>query len=724
MRYLLQRLIRWILAHLFRVELHGWEHYPYDEQKLLIVANHVSYLDGVLLAAFLPDMPIFVINTHVAQRWWVKPLIAITRHISVDPTSPHYLKTLIQHINTGERIAIFPEGRLSTTGALMKIYEGPALAADKADAALLPIYIDGAQYSLLSRLDTIVRRRWFPRIRLTMLPPRRLHAPAASSRVRRHHLGQQLDRLMTELAYAGIKIDQTLFMGLLEARERHGDKSIILEDMQQQRLNFRDLILRSFILADVLESSCADQNNIGVLLPNAAAIAITLFALHIRGQTPVILNFSAGSRDVANSCKTAEVQTICSSRAFIETADLDGHIKALKAHARIVFLEDLKAQVTLPMRARGWLRSLSPARAFRRMAGEVTCHDPAVILFTSGSEQKPKGVVLTHRNLLANIAQTRAVFDITPQDTVLNVLPLFHAFGLTTATLMPLLLGARTVLYPTPLHFRIIPEIAYEHCATILVGTNTFLMGYGRNANPYDFFSVRLVVMGAEALLEETRQLWADKFGIRINEGYGLTEASPVVACNTNRHHLAGTVGKLFPGIETHLEPIEGIPDGGRLSLRGANIMAGYLLAEQPGVLTPPSTDRGLGWHDTGDIVRIDDDGFVTILGRVKRFAKMGGEIVSLAVVEQLATECWPEEQHVALNQPDPVKGEIIVLLTTRHNTERRELIECVQRQGLSERYIPRQIKTVHGIPLLGSGKPDYSRLRQLMQEQTGCNGE
>jgi acyl-[acyl-carrier-protein]-phospholipid O-acyltransferase/long-chain-fatty-acid--[acyl-carrier-protein] ligase len=324
----------------------------------------------------------------------------------------------------------------------------------------------------------------------------------------------------------------------------------------------------------------------------------------------------------------------------------------------------------------------------------VRADDPAVILFTSGSERAPKGVVLTHRNLLANVAQARAVLDITPRDVILNPLPMFHAFGLTTATLTPLLLGARVILYPSPLHYHVIPELSYEHRATVLFGTNTFLMGYGRPADPYDFFSVRLVVMGAEPLREETRRLWAEKFGIRISEGYGLTEASPVLATNSPRHHRGGTVGKLLPGIEHYLEPMEGIAEGGLLCVRGANVMAGYLLPGQPDRLVPPRTERGPGWHDTGDIVCVDAEGFVTILGRAKRFAKLGGEMISLARIEQLAAECWPEDQHAALNLPDPVKGETIVLLTTHRDADRQELIAAAHREGLGELYFRRRAPT------------------------------
>jgi len=717
MRHVLQRLARSLFQRLFRVELRGWEHYPHAEPRLLIIANHVSYLDGALLAAFLPDLPIFVINTHMARHWWVKPFIAVTRHISIDPTNSHYLKTLIQHLKAGERVAVFPEGRISVTGAMMKIYEGPALAADKADAALLPVYIEGAQYSLLSRLSGLVRRRLLPRIRLTMLPPRRLTATVGNGRARRQWIGRQLDELMVELAYAGMKIDQPLTSALLEAWERHGGGRTILEDAQQQQLGWRALFTRVFILAELLEPECAGQRNIGLLLPNTAAAVISLLALHLRGRTPVVLNFTVGSHELLSACHTAQVRTVFTSRAFVAAANLDAAVTALAAQVQVQFLEDLRPRATLPVRWRGLMRALTPARSFRRLAGPVRADDPAVILFTSGSDREPKGVVLTHRNLLANVAQARAVLDIVPRDVILNALPMFHAFGLTTATLTPLLLGTRVILYPSPLHYHVIPELSYERRATVLFGTNTFLMGYGRHADPYDFFSVRLVVMGAEPLREETRRLWVEKFGIRISEGYGLTEASPVLATNSRRHHRSGTVGKLLPGLERYLEPVAGIADGGLLCVRGANVMAGYLLPGQPDRLVPPRTDRGAGWHDTGDIVRIDADGFVTILGRAKRFAKLGGEMISLAMVEQLAADCWPEDQHAALNLPDPVKGENIVLLTTHRGARRQDLVTVAHHEGLGELYIPRRVLTVREIPLLGSGKPDYPGARRLAEE-------
>jgi acyl-[acyl-carrier-protein]-phospholipid O-acyltransferase / long-chain-fatty-acid--[acyl-carrier-protein] ligase len=551
MRQLLQRLTRGLFRWLFRVELRGWEHYPRAEPRLLIVANHVSYLDGALLAAFLPDVPIFVINTHMARHWWIKPFIAVTRHISIDPTNAHYLKTLIQHLKAGERVAVFPEGRISFTGALMKIYEGPALAADKADAALLPVYIEGAQYSLLSRLGGIARRRPFPRVRLIMLPPRRLSAPAGNGRARRRQLGRQLDELMVDLAYAGMKIDQPLVSAMREAWERHGGGRVVLEDIQQQRLGWRALFTRAFILAELLEPECAGQRNVGLLLPNSAATVIAFLALHLRGRTPVLLNFTAGTPNLLSACRIAQVKTVLSSRVFVATANLEPQAAALGEQVQVLFLEDLRPRATLPVRLRGLARALTPTHHFRRWAGPVRADDPAVILFTSGSEREPKGVVLTHRNLLANVAQARAVFDVTPRDVVLNPLPLFHAFGLTTATLTPLLLGTRVLLYPSPLHYHVIPELSYERRVTVLFGTNTFLMGYGRHADPYDFSSVRTggdgrgtaaggdpPAVGGEVRHSDQRGLWSD----RSQSGAGHQQPPP----SSRRHGRQAVPG---PGI-------------------------------------------------------------------------------------------------------------------------------------------------------------------------------
>jgi acyl-[acyl-carrier-protein]-phospholipid O-acyltransferase/long-chain-fatty-acid--[acyl-carrier-protein] ligase len=334
------------------------------------------------------------------------------------------------------------------------------------------------------------------------------------------------------------------------------------------------------------------------------------------------------------------------------------------------------------------------------------------VLFTSGSEGTPKGVVLSHANLLANRYQISARVDFNPTDIVFNALPVFHSFGLTGGTLLPILSGVKTFLYPSPLHFRIVPALVYDTNATIMFGTDTFLAGYARVAHPYDFYSVRYVFAGAEKIREETRRIWADKFGLRILEGYGATETSPILSTNTPIHFKAGTVGRFLPGIEHRLEPVAGIDEGGKLLVSGANVMLGYLRAEKSGVLEPPIDGR----YDTGDIVSVDAEGFVTIQGRVKRFAKIAGEMVSLSAIEGYANAVWPGHMHVVVAIPDARKGEQLVLVTDKPDAHRDDFLTYAKGQGIAELMVPKTIHTFEEIPVLSSGKVNYPEIMASLQ--------
>jgi acyl-[acyl-carrier-protein]-phospholipid O-acyltransferase/long-chain-fatty-acid--[acyl-carrier-protein] ligase len=422
-----------------------------------------------------------------------------------------------------------------------------------------------------------------------------------------------------------------------------------------------------------------------------------------------MLNFTVGLANMRSACRTAKIATIVTARAFVEQAKLGDLIAALESDGiRLVYLEDTSAGIGTFAKLWGTLTSGGIAR--RHRARRISADAPAVILFTSGSEGTPKGVVLTHRNLLSNLAQLAARIDFNSSDIVLNALPVFHSFGLTGGTLLPLLNGIRTVLYPSPLHYRIVPALAYDANATIMFGTDTFLSGYARMAHGYDFYSLRYIFAGAERVRDETRRIYADKFGLRVLEGYGATEAAPVIAVNTPMHYKAGSVGRLLPAIEARLEHIPGIEEGGRLYIRGPNVMAGYYLASEPGLLQPPEG----GWHDTGDIVTIDDAGFITIRGRAKRFAKIGGEMVSLPAVEGYASAVWPASEHAVVTRPDPKKGEQLVLFTTAVDADQKALQEWARGNGVTELMIPRDIRVLDALPVLGTGKIDYVTLNAM----------
>jgi acyl-[acyl-carrier-protein]-phospholipid O-acyltransferase/long-chain-fatty-acid--[acyl-carrier-protein] ligase len=469
------------------------------------------------------------------------------------------------------------------------------------------------------------------------------------------------------------------------------------------------MILGSMVLGRSLAKLAGQGETVGLMLPSANGAMVTFFALQAFGRVPAMLNFSAGAAAMIAACAVACVRIVLSSRVFVEKARLEGVVATMESHVRFVWLEDVRAGINGRAKLRGLFDALR-ARSMPHVSRAPS--DVAVVLFTSGSEGAPKAVALSHRNILANCAQIGATVDFSPADRVLNALPIFHSFGLTGAALLPLFAGVRTFHYPSPLHYRVIPELAYGTDATIAFGTDTFLAGWARYAHPYDFRAMRYIFAGGEALREETLRLYADKFGVRVLQGYGVTETGPVLALNTPMHARPGTVGRLLPGIEHRLAPVEGV-QGGRLQVRGPNVMLGYLRADATGTIEPPED----GFYDTGDIVRLDADGFVTIIGRAKRFAKLGGEMVSLAAAELLAGALWPHAAHAVLAVPAR-KGEALVLLTTEASASAAALLAHARAAGVAEIMVPRRVRVIPSMPLLGTGKIDLPALqRAFMQE-------
>lgn len=719
MKDIIRALFRILLRLFYQVKVTGLEHYRGVDGRLMVVANHTSLLDGILLGAFLSGRFTFVVNTEMAGRWWARPFLALAHVVTVDFANPVSLKNVIRHLRNDEQVVIFPEGRITLTGSLMKVYQGPAMVADKTEAPILPVRIEGAQYTPFSRLRGKVRLRWFPRITLTVLPPVGLSIPEElHGHERRDAAGKQLVDMMTTMMYKTSDLQQTLYARLLHSMRVYGRRHEVAEDITRQTMNYDQLVVRSCVLGQLLGSDSELGEHVGLLLPNSNAVLVSFMALQLYGRVPVMLNFSAGESANISAVETAQLKMVYTSHAFVEKAGLQGLVAALEKYVDIGYLEELRARVTVFHRLKGKLVSRIIHSWYRWHGGRRSPSDPAVILFTSGSEGDPKGVVLSHRNIIANSEQITSRVEFNPRDIVLNVLPVFHAFGLAAATLMPLFNGMKLFFYPSPLHYRVVPEIAYDIGATILFGTNTFLYQYGYHAHPYDFYKMRYVVAGAERLADRTRSLWIEKFGIRIFEGYGVTEASPVLSVNTVMDYRAGSVGRLFPGIESRLIPVKGIDNGGRLIVKGENIMLGYLFHDQLGFIYPPVYDGQRDWYDTGDIVYIDEDGYLFIRGRARRFAKLGGEMVSLAQVEQLAHRASPDAAHLAVAQQDKRKGERIILLTTDPALDTSVLKEQVKRRGVSMLHVPAVVVQVAEIPLLGSGKADYAAAQRLAAER------
>jgi len=713
-KQMLKMMIRMVLRVLYRVEVRGIEHARATQTHAVIAANHASFLDAMLLGAFLPGEPVFAIDTVVARQWWIKPFLSLVNAMPIDPTSPLSLRGMIRAVQGGATCIIFPEGRITTTGSLMKVYEGPAIITERAKATLIPVRIEGVEQTPFSRFNA-VRKRWFPRIRITVMPPRTLRVPdGVAGRARRAALRRELGDVMVQLVFDTARLDVTMFDALLEARGMHGSRHVVIDDIDQQPMSYGQLTRASLALGGILAARSKRGERVGVLLPTSRAAVVTFFALQAESRVPAMLNFSAGPASAKAACTAAQIRTVVTARKFIEKAKLQPLVNALAESTTIVYLEDLRGEIGVFTK----LAALMRAAIARPRHDAARSNEPAVVLFTSGSEGTPKGVVLSHRNLLANRHQLASVIDINPKDIVLNALPVFHSFGLTGGLLLPLFNGVRTFLYPSPLHYRTVPELAYGINATILFGTDTFLAGYARVADSYDFYSVRYVFAGAERVKPETRRVWFDKFGIRILEGYGATETAPAIAVNTPMYFKAGTVGRLLPGIEHRLEAVLGVAASGRLSVAGPNVMLGYLRAENPGVLEPPPD----GWYDTGDIVDIDADGFVTIKGRVKRFAKIAGEMVPLGGVEDLANKAYPKSAHAVVALADPKKGERLVLLTEHDGVERAQLSATAREMGLPEIFVPRSIVHVKSIPLLGTGKVDYVEAARLCPQSDSAH--
>ncbi len=694
--------MRWLLRLLLRLafgtRLTGLDQLRFDGPAI-ILPNHVSFLDAVFLYAYLPANVCFVVNTAIAAR--IRFILRWFSHVTIDPLNPYSLKTLVNVIRRGKPVVLFPEGRITTTGNFMKIYSGVGFVALKTGAALYPVILSGPQYSRFSRITDKVRSRWFPQVRIYFDAPVRLEAGGSGSfKLKKREIS---DKILTLLQNAMFKAKQhgrqpvNLFNELLAAGRQYGRGKTIAEDIGGT-VTYKKALIGSYVLGRKLAPLLANERQIGVLLPNSIGHLVTLFTLFYLNKTPAILNFSFGVQNSLDCVQVAGLNTIITSRLFVEKAKLEDYLRQLAAGMRIIFLEDVRATVGLTDKLAGLLLYYSGKQA---AAGG----QDRVILFTSGSESKPKGVVLNHAHISANIRQLSCVIDYTARDRMLNALPMFHSLGLTAGTLLPVLEGIEVYLYPTPLHYKIIPEIVYDRNVTLLLGTPTFLGGYARSAHHYDFYSLRYVLAGGEKLRDDIRRIWQEKFGIRLFEGYGTTEASPVLALNTPLFNRAGMAGKFLPGIEWRLEPVEGIGEGGNLLVKGPNIMEGYLL---PGRGFIPAGE----WYKSGDIVEMDADGFVRIKSRLKRFAKVSGEMVSLDAVERAAEQCFGTDRNAAVSVPDKKRGEKILLYTVNPAVTKNMLREHFNRTGQSMLALPAEVVTVDRLPLLGSGKVDYVALR------------
>nr|WP_319514017.1 acyl-[ACP]--phospholipid O-acyltransferase [uncultured Cohaesibacter sp.] len=693
-----------------RLEVEGRENLEKAGKSPILAFNHVSFLDGPLAMAITEEEPIFAIDAKTAKTWWMHPFMRFFKYLVLEPSQPVATEAVVDALQSGNSLVIFPEGRVSATGGLMKVYDVAAMAAEMTGSKVVPIRIEGLERSYSTAIEPgNVRRQFFPKVKVTILEPVKLQVPPSfKGRRRRMAAGASLQRVMSELVLRTTDVDMTVLENVIKVAHGVGMRRVTLEDPFAGQMSYGRLLTAARVLGTHFQRDFAAEERVGVLLPNATGTAAVILGLMSAGKIPAMLNFSTGVANMISSCKTAQLKSVLTSRTFIEQGKLEDMIAKLSEHVEIVWVDDLRGKTGTKDKLSGLLHRSKPLVVRK-------ADDPAVILFTSGSEGLPKGVILTHRNLLANIAQAAAAIDFNMGDVAFNVLPMFHCFGLTVGTILPLIHAIPVYLYPSPLHYRIIPELVYGTNATLFFGTDTFLNGYARTAHPFDFRSLRYCISGAEAVKAPTRELFMQRFGVRLLEGYGVTETAPVIAVNTPIFNKVGTVGKALPGIQTKLSPVPGLKEGGRLLIKGDNVMVGYLSADKPGEVIPPPD----GWHDTGDIVTIDEEGYIKIIGRAKRFADIAGEKVSLAAVEVLAFDLWPDYLSAAARLPDAKKGEKIILVTNKPDADLFEFSRHAKANGAADILVPAEL-IIDEVPVLATGKVDLASVQKRVEEIKG----
>jgi len=510
------------------------------------------------------------------------------------------------------------------------------------------------------------------------------------------------------------RIRRNLFQAFLEACKKQGADKKILIDGDGRELTYGEIRRAAFALSAPLADITEKDENIGILLPTGAGAVIALLAVHASGRTPAMLNFTAGIKNLKAAANTAPLKKVITAHKFVELGGLSSLIEDLSDTMEFIYLEDLREKIGLKAKIRAILGPVLPSLFVPKSSPD----DTGVILFTSGTEGAPKGVVLTHSNILANIEQIGEHVETEPTDIFFNPLPTFHCYGLTAGTLWPIFAGHPVALHPSPLQTKTIAKRIFKTRSTILFATDTFLQQYMRASSDGGLNSLRIAVCGAERVREETRKTAENRFSFEVLEGYGVTECAPVLAANQPGDIRAGTIGKMLPGIESRLEPVEGLQDAGCLWVKGPNIMKGYISPDNPGKVIPLPE----GWHNTGDVVSVDEEGYYVIRGRIKRFAKIGGEMVSLSVVENCASAVWPDHMHAAAIVPDKRRGEQIILVTDHPDAKRHELLAWAQTHGVPEISVPKKIVAVENLPVLGTGKLDYVSVTNMAKQSLGLS--
>jgi acyl-[acyl-carrier-protein]-phospholipid O-acyltransferase/long-chain-fatty-acid--[acyl-carrier-protein] ligase len=720
------RFTLWLLTHsIYRIRIVGQEHVPFRGAALL-VCNHVSHVDGLLVGSSVQRFIRFLVYRPFYDHWALHHLLKMMKAIPVAESRRDVVGSFEharQALESGHIVCVFAEGSITRTGNLLPFKRGFERIVEGLDVPIIPVYLDRVWGSIFSFKGgkffwKLPMRIPYP-VTVAFGAPLPSTTTAAEARLALMTLG-------AEVAIARRPSDETLGRQFIRTA-KHRWRAFCMTDSTGRELTFGRALVGSLLLSRWVRER-APETNIGLLLPASVGGAVANIAVSLAGKVPVNLNFTAGRDAMTAALSRCGIKTIITSRAFLSKAGLEPGIESLVG---MVFLEDILRELGGFRRARTFaIALLLPAWALNRIyLGRAEGDRLATIVFSSGSTGVPKGVMLTHRNVLANVDAVSQLFQLTPRDVMMGVLPFFHSFGFTGTLWLPMISGFGVAFHPNPMDAKTVGELAGRYRATLLISTPTFCSSYVRKCQPEQFAHLRYALVGAEKLREPVARAFKEKFGIDLLEGYGCTEMSPIVAVNIpdvlaggqrQRGAEPGSVGHPLPGVVAKvIDPATGegplFGKEGLLLVNGPNRMAGYL--GEPDKLNEVLRD---GWYVTGDIATMDETGFIRITDRLSRFSKIAGEMVPhMKVEEQLLALLDEAHSCVVTGVPDPIKGERLVAFYTDHATAPRQLWQRLCECGLPRLWLPKcdDLHVIDAIPTLGTGKVDLRAVKQLAME-------
>jgi acyl-[acyl-carrier-protein]-phospholipid O-acyltransferase/long-chain-fatty-acid--[acyl-carrier-protein] ligase len=715
-----------LLRVVYRLETHGLENLP--SGGFLLLPNHITWVDALLLQLACPRKIRFVIEQEFYQRPLLHPILKIAGAIPITSRrAKDAVRLGAEAMRRGEIVCLFPEGQLERRGTLLGLRRGYELFARQAEVPVVPVWLDELWGSIFSYQGGRFFAKWprrFPySVRVAFGEPL---APGAADIAT---VREQLLKLGEFCFSKRDMLREHLGRVVLRGMKRHPFRTAIVDALDETTISNSKLLGAAIALSRKIVAR-QPEKRIGVLLPPGKGGALANLAIVLAGKVPVNLNFTAGREAIESAKEQSGIATIISAHAVAK------RLENFPWTENVIHLD-----ATLPQYKKAillwWIAALVlPARILMSVlrVPERGDHEEAILLFTSGSSGKPKGVALTHRNVVGNAAQCGALLDLQREDLLLASLPLFHSFGITVTLWYPLIESVRVLSYPNPLEPAKIAAAIAKHGATIMLATPTFLRAYLRKAEPHQFRTIRLLITGAEKLPRDLAAKFEERFAIPVMEGYGLTETSPVVSVNLPNplvgengrpaeiSHRPGAVGKMAPGIAAEIRDPQSdaklsLHESGMLWLRGANVFEGYLndASRTAEVLRD-------GWVKTGDVGRFDEDGFLYIDGRLTRFSKIGGEMVPHETVEQkiiaaLGLDTDADRQIAVVGIADEAKGEALVLLSSI-DIDLAALRVNLTAAGVPNLWIPKTVRRIEAIPMLASGKLDLARCKEIAEER------